>query len=139
MRQESPNWARRLRMISLSWIALIFLLTGIEYLSEDNGVFVYRRGAMASQGYQFGMPDGKTYVITQEEHEEWVSRERDIILNGPGTFLRPKSSSMTALNSIPPFMAFRIERILGFMLAGAFALNLMAVHLEPSTTADVDP
>jgi hypothetical protein len=136
MRQESGKWAHRLRMLSLSWITLIFLATGIEYLSKDNGVFVYRRGAMASQGYQFGMPDGKTYVITQKEREAWVLRERDIILNGAGTFFRPKSSSMTALNSIPPFMGFHVERILAFMLAGAFVLNLMAVHLEPSTAAD---
>ena len=138
MRQGSANWARRLRMLSLSWIALVFVLIGVEYLKEDNGVFVYRRGAIASQGYQFGMPDGKTYVITQKEREEWVSRERDVILNGAGTFFRPKSSSMTALNSIPPFMGFHIERILGFMLAGAFILNFLAVHLEKSPTADVD-
>lgn len=131
MRQGSLNWTRRLRLLSLGWMTLILVFAGIEYLGEDNGVFVYRRGAMASQGYKFGMPDGKTYVITQKEREAWVARERDIILNGPGTFFRPKSSSMTALNSIPPFMGFRVERILAFMLVGAFVLNLMAVLAEP--------
>jgi len=132
MRQGSIKWTRRLRLLSLGWIALILVFTGIEYLGEDNGVFVYRRGAMASQGYKFGMPDGKIYVVTQNEREAWVAREKDIILNGPGSFFRPKSSSMTALDSIPPFMGFRIERMLAFMLAGAFVLNLMAVLAEPS-------